>query len=377
MSSQKIILNMITNEDDPKIVKRCLESVKPLIDAWVICDNGSTQEVKDAICESFQDVPGRIYSCDWIDFGTNRTEAIAIARQFALDYLPGESCYLFTLDADEELILTPDYILPDFEGLPLLGFIMKLGTVYYPRPNFLSLEHQWRFEDPQHEELICETQGIKAKLLPGPYILVKQEGKRSKDPCRYWKDSETLREAYAKNPKPRFLFYRAQALRGAGMKQACLEEYRKCIEANANPEEVWYSKLCVARLLDEAQAPESEIVMAYLDAHNSRPWRLEALASLTLYWRRLEKHELAFWACERARQIIPSGDTFFAESIWYEGPLEEEFSRNAFLSGHYPEVVEACRNLLNLPNLPDDERKRISKNMIKALDTIEKMKEAT
>lgn len=369
---QKIILSMITAEDDPAIVKRCLMSVKPILDGWIICDNGSTEDVLRMMEECLKDVPGKIIQTSWIDFGTNRTAALKEALFFAQEMFPNDHAYAFTIDADEELLLTPGYKVPDFDGGPLFGFLMRLGSVYYPRPNFLNLDFGWEFKGAMHEELICHTEGVIQGILSGPVVEVRQEGKRSKDPLRYYKDSETLRKAYEVEPKPRYLFYRAQALRGAAMQEASIATYKKYIATDAVPEEVWYSKLCLARLMIEQNYPERECVEVLLDAHNSRPWRVEPMATLAQYWQQLRKHELAFWACERARKIEPSGDVFFVESNWFEGILEEAFSMNAFLSGHFPEVVEACTNLLKRTNMNPGERERVEKNLQNALAEIDK-----
>ena len=345
-------------------------SVKPILDAWIICDNGSNKQVLSMIEECLSDIPGKIIQTTWVDFGTNRTEALQESRFFAQEMFPNDTCYAFTIDADEELKLPQGYRMPDLDGGALFGYLMRLGNVHYPRPNFLCLNFGWEFKGEMHEELVCHQDGVAQGILSGPFIEVRQEGKRSKDPLRYYKDSETLKNAYAKDPRPRYLFYRAQALRGAKMEEAAIHVYKQYIQTNSVAEEVWYAKLCVGRLMIDQGYPESDIVMMLTDALNDRPWRVEPIATLAQYWRVNQKKELAYWAASHARKIEPCGDLFFAESIWFNGMLDEELAMTAFATGRYPDVVDACTKLLQRPDLSDREIERVQINLHNALTAI-------
>ena len=48
VTKSKICLNMIV-KDESRVIRRCLESVKPLIDYWVIVDTGSTDGTQEII----------------------------------------------------------------------------------------------------------------------------------------------------------------------------------------------------------------------------------------------------------------------------------------------------------------------------------------
>jgi glycosyltransferase involved in cell wall biosynthesis len=45
---QSLCLNMIVKNEAP-VIRRCLDSVRPIIDYWVIVDTGSTDGTQDVI----------------------------------------------------------------------------------------------------------------------------------------------------------------------------------------------------------------------------------------------------------------------------------------------------------------------------------------
>src|SRR4051812_2036165 len=78
--------------DEEAVIARCLESARPFIDAAMIVDTGSTDRTVSLICEAVKDMPGELLERPWVDFGTNRTELLQLAR--------GTADYLLLLDAD-------------------------------------------------------------------------------------------------------------------------------------------------------------------------------------------------------------------------------------------------------------------------------------
>ena len=88
---QTIALCMIVR-NEAEILGRCFESVRGLIDSWVICDTGSTDATREVVRSGLAGIPGRLLEADWVDFGHNRSELMASAR--------GAADYLLLLDAD-------------------------------------------------------------------------------------------------------------------------------------------------------------------------------------------------------------------------------------------------------------------------------------
>src|ERR1043166_3017834 len=60
MRKQTICLSMIVKNEAP-VIRRCLDSVRPLIDAWTIVDTGSTDGTQDVVCDALRDLPGQLH----------------------------------------------------------------------------------------------------------------------------------------------------------------------------------------------------------------------------------------------------------------------------------------------------------------------------
>ena len=84
-----ISLCMIVKNEE-RILKRCLDSVKDLVDEIVIVDTGSTDTTRQ-IAERYTD---KIYDFTWID-------DFSAARNFAFSKATQE--YIYSADADEVL----------------------------------------------------------------------------------------------------------------------------------------------------------------------------------------------------------------------------------------------------------------------------------
>src|SRR5207244_3721777 len=95
-----ICLVMIVR-NEAGVIRRCLESVKPVINHWVICDTGSTDNTPDIIRETLAGIPGTLHRERWIDFGNNRTQALKLAK--------GKADYHLLLDADMTLNMAGEF----------------------------------------------------------------------------------------------------------------------------------------------------------------------------------------------------------------------------------------------------------------------------
>lgn len=85
---------MIVKNEAP-VIARCLASVKPWVDHWVIVDTGSSDGTQDLVRQCMEGVPGSLHERPWVDFAHNRNEALELARP--------HGDYLLFIDADEQL----------------------------------------------------------------------------------------------------------------------------------------------------------------------------------------------------------------------------------------------------------------------------------
>jgi hypothetical protein len=66
-SGQRICLSMIV-KNEARVIRRCLDSVMPLIDCWSIVDTGSTDGTQAIIREHMRFLPGSLHERPWKDF---------------------------------------------------------------------------------------------------------------------------------------------------------------------------------------------------------------------------------------------------------------------------------------------------------------------
>jgi glycosyltransferase involved in cell wall biosynthesis len=88
-------------KNEAHVIRRCLDAVRPFIDNWIIVDTGSTDGTQAIIREHLEDIPGELFERPWQNFGHNRSEALALAR--------AKADYIFVIDADNQLIVSPDF----------------------------------------------------------------------------------------------------------------------------------------------------------------------------------------------------------------------------------------------------------------------------
>ncbi|MGW7330535.1 glycosyltransferase [Streptomyces sp. NPDC054840] len=92
-------------KDEAPVIRRCLESVRPLIDRWVILDTGSTDGTQDVIREVLGDLPGVLHESPFRSFDKSRSEAIDLAR--------ADADYLLFIDADDLMEVEPGFRMPE------------------------------------------------------------------------------------------------------------------------------------------------------------------------------------------------------------------------------------------------------------------------
>lgn len=151
----RISLCMIVKNEE-KVLARCLDSIKDLMDEIIIVDTGSTDRTKE-IARKYTD---RIYDFEWIqDFSAARNFAFSLAKME----------YIYSADADE--VVDPENhrrfrylkecLLPEIEIVQMkYGNQLQHGTVYnYDeeyRPKLFKRQREFVWEGSVHEMVRLE-----------------------------------------------------------------------------------------------------------------------------------------------------------------------------------------------------------------------------
>lgn len=348
-----ICVNMIV-KNESKVITRCLATVKPIIDYWVIVDTGSTDGTQEIIKDFMKDIPGELHERPWKNFGHNRTEAIELAR--------GKADYVLVIDADETFRYDPDFTLPDLDK-DLYYITTEYGGTRYARIQLVNNHLNWRWVGVLHETLECPD--IKTRdTVKGMYNVVFTDGARSTDPKKYHKDAELLEKALIDEPtNTRYMFYLAQSYRDAGEYEAALKNYEKRVAMGGWDQEVYWSMLQIAILQEILEMPQDKVLKGYYDAYNFRPTRAEPLVRLATYYRKHNNYAAGYLMAQVGLSLPVSNDALFVEHYIYDYGMLLESSICAYWVGRYAEAKASCEKLLAKANLPQNVRECVQRNL--------------
>jgi glycosyltransferase involved in cell wall biosynthesis len=349
-------------KNEAHVIERCLRSVRQFIHSWAIADTGSSDGTQDLIRRVLADLPGELIERPWLDFAHNRNEALQLARSH------GE--YVLLMDADDVLEHDASFVMPELVA-PAYSIEFVYGATRYFRNFLVRLHDALRWHGVLHE-VIDAPGGIVATPLQGLRMRIsKGEGARSKMPSaeKYSADAEVLRRALRDEPgNTRYAFYLAQSLRDAGRIAEARATYERRIEMGGWDEEIYYSKLQVAALLERERAPDAEVLAAYLAAHQYRPSRAESLCEAARYCRESQRYALALLFAREAAHLPYPKDILFVDASVYEWRARDELSIAAYWCGDKELSARLCRELLADSRLPLEQKERVSKNLAFSVD---------
>ncbi len=354
-AGQTLCLNMIV-KNEASVIRRCLDSVLPIIDCWVIVDTGSSDGTQDIICEHLRDLPGKLYERPWRDFAHNRSEALELAR--------GKGEYTLIIDADDVLEIAPGATIGE---LTADSYMMDISDTafQYQRMQLVRAELPWRYEGVLHEYLTCDQAGAPGQI-PGIRMLRNHDGARRRDPTTYLRDAAVLEAAVRAETRPfmlaRYRFYLAQSYRDCGDLERALENYLARAELGFWQEELFVSLYNAAQIMEALGYSEQEVIDAYLRAAAALPTRAEALHGASRCCRNKGRYEEGYQLAKRGLEISMPLDGLFIEPWIYATGLLDEFAVNAYWCGRNRDCLDASLKLLATGKLAEADTRRVIEN---------------
>src|SRR6185437_8304133 len=144
-----------------------------------------TDGTQRIVRERLKGLPGALVERPWHDFGTNRTEALAFAKDYGRHAL--------IIDADDALEFEPGFALPSLSA-DAYRVLVRDGNTSYWRTHVVDTHLDYRFEGVLHEVLVS-SQPRREERLEGLVYRRRLEGARSADPDKYRKDAAVLERA--------------------------------------------------------------------------------------------------------------------------------------------------------------------------------------
>ena len=130
-------------KNESHVILRCLESVYKYINYWVICDTGSTDGTQEIIKKFFAEkgIPGELHQREWVNFGHNRSEALALCD--------GKADYAWVIDADDNL--DGEMILPNTTDVDGYSLLITRGNFEWWRHQIFRTGQGWKYVGVFHE----------------------------------------------------------------------------------------------------------------------------------------------------------------------------------------------------------------------------------
>ena len=361
--TNKIGLCMIV-KNESKIIERCLNSVKPLIDYVSIVDTGSTDSTIDVIQNWLKEnnMAGQIITEPWQNFAYNRSFALAKLRE--------------RKDIDYALMIDADEILKYDEGInieevkrnmthDLYNINCKYGGIEYARNSISKNSMPYFYKGVVHEFLECKEPIKTRELLKGVTNIPIQDSARNESKEKFQNDVKLLEEALKtetdKFMLSRYTFYLAQSYRDCGEKEKAIYWYNERAKQGFWNQEVYISLYQVAKLKESLEYPGDDIVQSYMRAHEICPNRIEALHGAMNYCRRNGRDHQAYILASYARTMPIDKSGLFVETWIWDYGIDDEFSIVSYWTNHINEGVAVTEQLLK--KIPESQKPRVQRNL--------------
>ena len=353
---KSICLNMIV-KDEEKVIKRCLSSVKSLIDYWVIVDTGSLDRTKEIICDFLRDIPGELYERPWVNFEHNRNGALELARLRA--------DYCLFIDADEELVCSR---LLDKNKLERSFYVIESkgkDTQHY-RIHLIDNDIGWKWKGVLHEAIINSHDQC-GEILEGVYIdFSANDGNRFSDPQKYHNDARVLEKALQEDPfNSRYVFFLAQSYLNARELSYALLNFEKRTAMPGESDETFFAQFCVGYLQDLLKMSDETVICSYLKAFEMNNSRAEPLERLGQFFYQKGWSILGYLLAKYALTIPHCLGLNSHRLHWvYDYSLDLLLADCADLIGKVDEAQRSYRKVLECASIPQNIRAHVQRRLI-------------
>jgi glycosyltransferase involved in cell wall biosynthesis/predicted GH43/DUF377 family glycosyl hydrolase len=359
----KICLTMIV-KNESKIIERCLDSVKNIVDCISICDTGSTDDTV-AIIENYmqrEGIPGKVHLHQWENFGHNRTLS-AIAAQETLQELAFNlnNTFLLLFDADMKLEIHSDF---DKSSLFADSYILiqKNHSYSYYNTRLIRASLPWHCVGLTHEYWACKVPCREEKLYT-LNIDDRDDGGCKSD--KFERDIRLLTKGLEEDPNnSRYLFYLANSYKALKQFEEAIKWYKVRIAKEGWYEEVWYSKYMIGECYEE-MGKWDQALSYYLEAYQYNSERAEPLSHISKYYLSTAQFGLAYlFAKEGSKIPYPHNQSLFINHDVYNYLFDENISIAAFYAAKPEEGLEAINRLMIKKGVPYSAKEQAYHNIL-------------
>lgn len=360
---KKLCLCMIV-KNESRIMERCLNATKSIVDFVSICDTGSTDNTPEIIgnwCKE-NEIPGTVHHEPFKNFGYNRSLAVSLAQKTY-----PEADYLLILDADMILEVGPDFDKTSLTEDHYLTLQYDIHIKYW-LTRLLKASLPWKSVGVTHEYWDIDRSKVGAnyntRVARLETLVVNDPGDGGSKGDKFERDERLLLQGI-NDPETtpdlhiRYLFYLAQTYYHLNQFEDSIKWYKKRVDAGGWVEEVFYSLLrigfCYEQLANRSANKQHEVtdadekenakkqeeqyvalaVFYFQKAWEYRPTRAEPLYELARMYRLKSQNNIALMYALQGKEVpFPKEDLLFVDYHVYDYLFDYEISISAFYIPH-------------------------------------------
>ncbi len=355
---QVTLLMIVKNEE--RQIQRCLTSAIPLISDWLIIDTGSTDSTKEIIEKTLVNIPGRVISKPWVNFGHNRSELLDEFYKSRGEFVYER--FLLLLDADCEIVNINVEKLRAIPEADQLLIRVSGSSLEYRMPYFIRTRKKFRYVGATHEYLACDVETTRSPFDGFDIFHHADGGSRE---GKLTRDRTLLMQELQREPNnSRNHFYLGQTLNDLGELDSALAHYMNAFKWSQWREERFQSALRSGRIA-EGLKRQSDAILFYHQAIQVSPERSEAYYYLGALLNQLELYSSSRILLERAITLSPSEDILFVER-WIENwGLKMEYGVSLWWNQEREIAAEIFKSISMDLKAPPGMRKLAQENLSK------------
>ncbi len=340
-------------KNEARRISEVLSSYRPHIDAWTILDTGSTDGTQDLVHGELAGIPGSIHEEPFVDFATSRNRALD---------LHGLST-VFTIMPNGDVLSGGAELRGFLEAHRLDGagsYRVRISPGHYYHPLVMRAGAGWRYRWRTHE---CAQGPFPGAMIPGVTVVRDRGGRTDAEwRARWTRDLELLNLDRQEDPKdPRPYFYLGQTHECLGQYEEALRFFGLRAEMGGYFDEVFESKLRIAKMKVKLKHSWAEVQQAYLEAYAHDPRRAEPLHAIAEHWHDQNLHAITrIFATAAAELPKPPTDLFLDEEVYSWRAADLAAISSYYTDRRFVGHKEAGRRFATqaVRARPDDERLR-------------------
>ena len=337
-------------KNESKVIERCINSVKHLIDYAVIVIDDNTYDTTEAVSIL---TLGKTCTVNVIK---SKFEGFASQRNKYLEAVKGKADYCIVLDADEVLI---DYGF-DKSQLTLDGYnVGYVGDTDYYYPVIFKVSKPWQYEYVTHEIPVCKSDCITGVIENLKINHLHDGGARHE---KYERDIRLITAELEKDPlNTRYLFYLAQSYYDTANYKNAFETYVRRAKLGGWKQEVYFSWYRAGLCQVNLGHPEASV--KYFCAAQIEDFkRHESYYELGKYYNSKNQYSDAFEQLAVAKTLpYPKEPLFFYRPV-FEYLVDIELAVTMYWLEMYKEAYDINQKLIDTVRMPESIFRQVVKN---------------